>query len=151
MKKINLAGQTRGPHGYLEITHGMSNTSTYSTWKHMKTRCQCPGNDRYYDYGGRGIKVCTRWLRFENFLSDMGERPDGKTIDRLDNNGDYEPSNCLWGSPKEQQRNTRRNHMVTYRGSTKCVAEWAEELEINYSTLAKRLSRGHKPEIALNM
>ena len=132
-------------------THGMSKSRTYKTWEQMKIRCLNKNNHRYYDYGGRGIAVCDRWMTFENFYHDMGKRPKGKSIDRLDNCGNYEPDNCSWATPKEQLRNTRKNHMVTYRGATKCLAEWAEELEIKYSTLAKRLSRGHKVEVAFNM
>ena len=71
----------------------------------MKTRCLNPNNKRFKDYGGRGIMICERWMVFENFLADMGERPEGKTLDRINNDGHYEPSNCKWSTSKEQANN----------------------------------------------
>lgn len=87
--------------------HGMVGTPTYSTWSNMKTRCSNPNSDRYKFYGARGIKVCRRWLNFENFYADMGARPEGKTLDRIDNGRGYCKSNCRWATPKEQCRNRR--------------------------------------------
>lgn len=85
-----------------------SRTATYRTWCALRTRCNNPRSQDYKDYGGRGIRVCPRWDSFENFLSDMGERPKGLTIERMDNDGDYEPSNCKWATNSEQQRNKRK-------------------------------------------
>ena len=85
----------------------MSFTPTYKSWDSMKDRCLRAGHSSYKNYGGRGISVCERWMKFENFLSDMGLRPEGKTLDRIDNNGNYEPGNCRWSSATEQHRNTR--------------------------------------------
>jgi hypothetical protein len=88
------------------ITHGMHKSRTYRSWRSMKNRCTNPNTPNYNSYGGRGITVCERWLNsFENFLADMGERPEGTSIDRIDVNGNYEQSNCRWATPKEQSNN----------------------------------------------
>lgn len=87
--------------------HGMSKTLTYRTWASMKSRCQNPNEPRYKDYGGRGISVCDRWLKFENFLEDMGEKPRGLTLDRKNNDRGYCKENCKWSSKQEQARNRR--------------------------------------------
>lgn len=91
-----------------QTTHGKSNTPEYRSWAHMKERCFNPKHHAYDQYGGRGITVCARWLQFENFLADMGERPKGMTLDRFPNNdGNYEVSNCRWATPSQQQINKR--------------------------------------------
>jgi hypothetical protein len=89
-------------------SHGMYKTPTYNTWEHMLARCRNPNNKRWKRYGGRGITVCERWLTFENFLADMGEKPPGLTIERKDNDGNYEPGNCKWATTTDQNRNSSR-------------------------------------------
>ena len=89
-------------------THGMSETATYQTWKNMKQRCLNINNKDYKNYGGRGIVVCDRWLKFENFFEDMGEKPKGLTIDRINNNGNYGQNNCWWTTRIDQSANMRR-------------------------------------------
>lgn len=90
------------------IKHGMSKSTAHIRWRSMKDRCNNPNNKHYKDYGGRGIKVCKRWLVFEQFYADMGDCPSGMSIDRINNDGDYEPSNCRWATPKMQMNNTRK-------------------------------------------
>lgn len=88
------------------VTHGMTNTPIYKTWKRMKDRCSNPNNKNYKYYGGRGIKVCDRWVNsFENFYEDMGDKPKGLVIDRINNDGNYEPNNCRWVTITENNRN----------------------------------------------
>jgi hypothetical protein len=116
-------------------------SSTYYSWVSMKTRCYNPNHPSYDNYGGRGITVCDRWKdSFNNFLADMGERPKGMTIDRIDNNKNYEPSNCQWASNKQQHNNKRSNHLITYQDRTQTLTQWAEELNINRATLYSRIN-----------
>lgn len=119
--------------------HGMSYTPSYSSWMAMKRRCENEKNSDYPYYGGRGIKVCERWQSFDSFLTDMGERPAGMTIDRIDTKGDYEPCNCRWATRKEQSRNKRNNVVLTFHGETKTLPEWADHLKISIKTLRSRL------------
>jgi hypothetical protein len=120
--------------------HGMSRTRTYSIWRGMHDRCSGPNISEYH--GKRGIKVCNRWNSFENFLSDMGEAPLGKSLDRYPNNdGDYEPGNCRWATPMEQQNNTRYNVNITFAGKTQSLSAWSRELGISHPTLTYRLKR----------
>ena len=98
--------------------HLMSDSTEYNIWTSMKSRCLNPNNDAYKHYGGRGITICDRWLsRFENFYSDMGKRPDGRSLDRINNDGNYEPSNCRWATYKQQRANSRgphKRHTISY-------------------------------------
>lgn len=133
------------------LSHGLHGSPTYKTWEAMKTRCTNPRSTSYPDYGGKGIKVCDRWLdSFMAFLSDMGERPSGKTLDRWpDLAGDYEPGNCRWATKQEQQRNTTANVHVTFNGETLTQAEWAQRQGIKQTTLSWRLRTGWSVEAAL--
>ena len=95
------------------VTHGLWGQPLYNTWVNMKQRCYNPNFRDYKNWGGRGIKVCDRWINsFSNFINDMGERPDGKSLDRINNDGDYEPSNCRWATSKEQIKNQRNTKSV---------------------------------------
>ena len=126
-------------HGHLK---NGKRSKTHIVWQHMIQRCTNLRDKGYPNYGGRGIKVCKRWQNsFENFLEDMGEVPEGYQIDRINNNGNYCKENCRWSTRKEQQRNKRDNHLETYKGKTQCLAAWAEEFDINYSTLCSRIFR----------
>lgn len=112
----------------------------YSTWHGIRSRCDDPGNPAFKHYGGRGIKLCPRWRGapqgFDNFVNDMGPRPGGMSLDRIDNNGDYEPSNCRWASPITQQNNKTNNVRVTLHGRTHTIAQWCRELNISTNRLA---------------
>lgn len=119
---------------------------TYRSWLKMKDRCLDERNNRYHSHGGRGISVCDRWKNsFLAFLADMGERPDGMSIERKDNNGPYCKDNCIWATDKQQARNRRNNLLVTRNGETKTLAELAEELGIKYKRLWKHFRYYGKP------
>jgi hypothetical protein len=125
-------------------THGLSRTPQYRVWSAMLSRCYCETSSLYKWYGARGIKVCERWQNsYENFLADMGNRPTGGELERIDNDGNYEPTNCRWATRRQQSQNTRRNYTITYCGQTYCLSEWARRLGINPKTLHNRIySRG---------
>lgn len=129
--------------GCLRFSHGLSHTPEYRTWMVMMNRCYNPANIGYYLYGGRGIRVCNRWKKsVEKFVKDMGKKPSPKhTIDRIDTNGDYRPSNCRWVTQAVQNRNTRTNRMITFQGITLCVTDWAKKIGISYPALWHRLKR----------
>lgn len=120
-------------------------SKTYQTWHSMLNRCRNEHCEKWKDYGGRGITVCERWLQFVNFLADMGERPAGMMIERIDNNGNYEPSNCRWATRKEQGRNKRNNFLVAYEGRTQCLSAWSEELNMPTGLIQQRLARLNWP------
>lgn len=131
--------------------HGLSSSNLFFIWSAMKQRCLNPKDKNYKDYGGRGITVCSEWLNPENFYkwAIANAYKKGLSIDRIDVNGNYEPLNCRWATPKEQMRNTRKNHLITYKEQTKCLAEWAEIINIKSQILYKRLKRGWSIEKAL--
>ena len=123
-------------------THGRTGTAEYAIWTSMKARCQNPKNLAYPDYGGRGIAVCERWRKFENFLADMGQRPTpAHSLERIDNDGNYEPSNCRWATRKEQAVNTRGNRPITFRGRTLCMSQWDKLLGFSRATVHQRINK----------
>ena len=123
----------------------------YSIWMNMRARCNNPKNNRYQTYGARGIRVCESWeADFVNFLSDMGRRPSKDySLDRIDNNGNYEPGNCRWATRKEQCRNRTTSRFLTCGGKTQTLAEWGDESGIGTSLLHSRLKRGWSVRKAL--
>lgn len=117
-------------------THGLSRSTTYQSWKMMKSRCLNPNYNFYSYYGGRGISICQEWVdSFEAFLKDMGERPDGLTLDRINYDGDYEPSNCRWASREDQVDNRRNGILYSFKGITLSPKEWARVLGVKRSQL----------------
>lgn len=138
------------------LTHGFTTNYNqppeYRAWRAMKTRCYSKNNKDYKNWGGRGIKVCDRWLNsFEFFLEDMGERPTkSHSLDRYPNiNGDYEPSNCRWATTKQQSRGTRKNKWYEYNGVKMILADWAAYFNVNSSTLHEHLSKKPFDEVYL--
>lgn len=137
------------------ITHGLSKTRIYSCWTDMKKRCYNPRNKRYANYGARGISVCEEWRTnfqaFYDWAINNGYR-DTLTLDRLDVNDNYKPSNCRWATRVEQMRNTTRNHYVTAFGETKTIAEWSEVFGVKQDIIKDRLNKLHwSPEDAVSI
>ncbi|MBO7715855.1 MAG: hypothetical protein J6S85_19990 [Methanobrevibacter sp.] len=136
--------------GRFVITHGQRHTKLYKVWEGMKRRCFNKNDHSYKHYGGKGIKVCKEWLHFPPFFewAKANGYKEGLTIDRIDSNGNYEPKNCRWVSHKVQNRNYSRNHMITYNGETRCLADWADFFKINRATVLFRLKQGKPlPEV----
>jgi len=126
-------------------THGKSKTKLYNVWQGIKRRCNNLEYFMYPMYGARGIAICIEWLESFDLFYDWAMQngyTDGLSIERMDNNGNYEPSNCKWATKKEQARNRRTNRLITYKEETHCVYEWAEMLKINPQTLFGRINRG---------
>ena len=136
-------------------THKKSASPEYSVYRQIKQRCYNPNSKHFRLYGGMGVRVCSRWLNgegkksgFECFIKDMGPRPKRASIDRYpDKNGDYCPSNTRWASSKQQQRNLRSNNLISYRGHTKCAAEWAEIAQKDPSALRRKSNANHLDKI----
>lgn len=126
------------------IKHGMCNTKEHRAWKDMKARCYNPRSQEYKNYGGRGVKVCESWRdSFEAFFKEIGYAPSPEhSLNRLDNNGNYESGNVNWATETEQQRNTRRTRLIEYRGETRSMIEWCEFLGLNYKRVRTRIYSG---------
>lgn len=128
--------KTSRARGKLNRKHGLTRDRTYTSWRSMIVRCE-----HMRGYADRGIKVCSRWNTFEQFLADMGRRPAGTTIGRKNNDGNYEPENCEWQTGTEQSRNTRSNRLITYSNRTFCLAKWVEITGIPRNTLNYRIKK----------
>jgi hypothetical protein len=138
----------------VRLRHGYAKSGQhrpeYYIWTSMIQRCTNPNAQEFAVYGGRGIKVCERWRVFDNFLADMGSRPEGAyesgrakyTLERKNNDGDYTPKNCVWATYTQQARNRQRARMITYRGKTQPLVVWVEELGLDYKAAHRRLDRG---------
>lgn len=118
-------------------------TSVYNAWSSMKARCDNPNHHAFHRYGGRGITYCERWADFDAFFEDMGHPPKDKPeLNRLDNDGNYEPSNCEWSDVTAQSRNRHTNHLITHEGRTQCLQAWADETGISRYIIARKLKKG---------
>lgn len=131
-------------------SHGLSHTSEYRIWVHIKQRCLNPQYGMYPDYGGRGIQICAEWSNsFEAFFRDIGPRPGPEySVDRRDVNGHYEPGNCRWATDAEQCSNRRNNHYIEYNGQRKTLTQWAREVGLHPNTIRLRLRAGWSTEKA---
>jgi hypothetical protein len=128
----------------------MHGSPEYGIWESMLRRCLNPKHKAFKDYGGRGITVCDRWRDFSAFYADIGPRPSPRhSLERKDGNGNYEPTNCRWATKREQQRNTRRNVRLTFRGETRCLAEWADIMGLKRELVRGRIRLGWDAERAL--
>ncbi len=116
-------------------------TKTYFAWRSMRRRCYQLNDAAYKNYGGRGISVCHQWrVSYDQFVSDIGLCPEGLSLDRIDCNGNYEPSNCRWATPRMQTNNKRNNHLLVYNGLALNICEWADKLGIERDTLCRRIN-----------
>lgn len=132
-------------------TRGSMHKGTYRTWCDMRYRCFNERAQQFKNYGARGITVCERWLSYQNFVDDMGERPDGLTLERKNNDGNYEPDNCAWATRYEQRINQRTIHWISYDGYSKPLRHWAAQFGMSEHTLYHRLfRRGMSISDALN-
>lgn len=129
--------------------HGESDTPTWRTWKSMWDRCELRAHKSWPSYGGRGISVCPTWRVYENFRADMGERPAGAQLDRVDNSRGYSPDNCRWATPKQNCNNRRSNRVIEHNGQRLTLSQWAKALGVYPDTLSKRLASGWPLERAM--
>ena len=130
--------------------HGQTNTRSYIAWKSMKQRCLYKGNKSYPDYGGRGITICEKWLDFAGFFEDMGQPAEGMSLDRINNEGNYEPSNCRWATNRENSQNRRSSMFLTINGKRAVASEHCRDFNLKTGTFFSRLRAGMTPEEALS-
>jgi hypothetical protein len=149
-KRLNSYGDPLAGPKFNDPSVGQSHDPLYGVWRGMLTRCENPNSPSYNRYGGRGIKVCERWRNsFLLWKNDMGPRPLGYTIERIDNDGDYTPTNCEWAPTKTQANNTRTNSYITWNGERKTLQQWADITGIKRSLIRARLNSGWSIERAL--
>lgn len=130
---------------------GQERRRLYSVWSSMHARCSDPKRPDFLRYGAQGVVVCDRWSAFSAFLDDMGSRPSRQhSLDRIDSTLPYEPGNCRWATASEQNRNRSNNHLITWRGETRCMTEWGELLGLSRDVLKYRLREGWSIERALS-
>lgn len=155
LQRVKSCGCARAKHiGEAATTHGDSSSwrkvPEYNAWSSMIQRCKNPNNPGYHRYGSRGITVCVRWAKYENFLADMGRRPSTKhSLDRIDNNRGYDKRNCRWATRRTQANNRRDTVHVTFKGKTKTRRGWSEETGLSTKLISQRLLNGWSPERAL--
>lgn len=157
VKQVNLRTGNTSSCGCLRIEqlrkviliHGKTKMQIFKIWSNMIQRCTNPNSTGWKNYGGRGIKVCAMWYSFINFYRDMGDPPLGLTLERKNNNGDYNPENCIWASIKKQSLNKRNNRLITFNGITQSLIQWSEQTQIPYWTLHVRFRRNWSIEKAL--
>jgi hypothetical protein len=145
--KLEILAKRSTKHGH---SPAAKVSPTYNSWAGMVARCTNPRHTHYAYYGGRGITVCDRWLVFADFLADMGEKPNGLSIDRIDNSKGYEPGNCRWATATRQMRNKRNNRILVFNGEPRSVAEWGEILGIPPAMIRDRMATGWTVEKALS-
>jgi hypothetical protein len=147
--KAGLVSAAQKRHG-ATVSNDGKKTREYSIWRGMKTRCLNPNHSSYAKYGAKGITVCSRWIEsFNAFLSDMGECPEGFSIDRIDNHGGYEPGNCRWANRTTQAQNRDTVKWLTFDGETLCISDWAKRFGVTDSAISYRLNRGWTVEKTL--
>lgn len=125
-----------------KISHGMTNSREWVSWRSMRMRCGDSDATSYKYYGERGVKIDPRWDDFENFYQDLGPRPPGHSLDRIDNNGPYSPENCRWATPLEQTRNRRSSRWAEVGGVRRPLVEWAKDLGMSTAALYDRIKSG---------
>jgi hypothetical protein len=134
----------------VNFKHGMAKSNIWSIHRSMMDRCYSPNNKAYKHYGARGISVCDRWHDFESFFKDMGNKPDGMSLERVNNNGNYSPDNVIWADSKTQANNRTNSVMLTYNNRTQTMAQWCEEIDLKIATVWARLNKyGYSVEQAL--
>ncbi len=145
---IIRSGNNTRTHGH---TANGKFSKEYASWNGAKSRCFRKKDAMFKNYGARGITMCGQWKKsFESFLKDMGNCPDGMTLDRINNDGNYEPGNCRWATRTEQNNNKRNNHRISFGGKAMTISEWATNIGINQKTIWKRITRGWPLERALS-